>query len=136
MRWAVLALWVATETVGATMLRMFLRRGGLHDENLATSYPATLFANFSLGTASIIPWIMFLITGVGVLAWAAFAQFIAVILIGTILALPWHRAQRAGHPTPRGGGKPAFAYPRLVEAGHGLLAWSTAALAVVVALSQ
>lgn len=135
MKWAVLALWVATEVTGARMLTTFVRRGGPHDETIATSYLVTLIANFSLGSAAIALWTLFLITGVGVLAWAAFAQFVAVTMIGTVLALPWHRAHRMGGPTPRAGGAPAWGYRRIVEAGHGLLAWTTMLLALVVAVS-
>ncbi len=136
MQWVVLVLWIATEATGAIMVNKFIRRGGLTDETIATRYVAALFANFSLGTASIALWIMFLFTGVDELAWAAFAQFLVVILIGTILALPWHRARRSGHPTPLGGGEPAFAYPGLVEAGHAVLAWATAGCAAFVAFSR
>jgi hypothetical protein len=45
-----------------------------------------------------------------------------------ILALPWHRAQRRGQPLPEGGGAPAFVYPGIIEASHGIFAWATAAL--------
>lgn len=135
MQWAVLALWVATEATGAWMLTTFVQRGGLHDETIATSYLVTLIANFSLGSAAIVLWALFLITGVEVLAWAAFAQFVAVTAIGTVLALPWHRAHRTGRPTPRAGGAPAWGYRRIVEAGHGLLAWMTTLLVAVVAVS-
>lgn len=136
MRWAVLGLWVAVEVSGATMLATFVRRGGFHDENISTGYVAPLIGNFSLGTAAIVPWVIFLITGINALAWASFAQFLATVIIGTVLALPWHRAHRAGQPTPRSGGAPAWTYHTVVEAGHGLLAWATMILAGVVAASH
>jgi len=135
MQWVVLILWCVTEASGAIMLTTFLRRGGLHDPGVATSYVAALFANFSLGTASIVLWILFLLTDVRALALAGFIQFLIVILIGTLLALPWHRARRHGHPTSRGGGNPAFAYYGIVEASHGILAWLTAVTAGVVAFT-
>lgn len=55
-------------------------------------------------------------------------------VIGTVLAVPWHRAHRRGRPRPRAGGSPAWAYPRLVERGHGVLAWVTTAPAFAVAV--
>lgn len=134
MRWVVLAFWVATETTGAVMLRGFIKRGGLTDETLDPHYPATLFANFSLGSASVIPIVGFLTTRVRALAWASFVQLAAVVGIGTVLALPWHRARRRGRPTPLGGGEPAFRYNGFVEAGHGTLAWLTAISAGIAAI--
>lgn len=131
--WAVLALWTATEATGLRMLTTFVRRGGLHDETVAPSYPATLFANGSLGTAALALWGMYLGTRVRALAWVACGQFLAVNAIGSALALPWHRAEHAGEPTPRAGGSPAFGYRHGWEAAHAALAWSTAALAVVAA---
>ncbi|NJC71042.1 hypothetical protein HC031_15160 [Planosporangium thailandense] len=134
MPWAVLALWLATEVTGARMLAMFVRRDGLHDEGVASGYLVTLIANFTLGTASGIPWALHLATGVRILAWAAAVQLLFTTLIGTVLAVPWHRAHRRGRPTPEAGGPPAWTYPRLAESGHGLLAWATTALAFTVAV--
>ena len=134
MRWIVLALWISTEASGSIMLRGFIKRGGLADETLDPHYPATLFANFSLGSASVIPITAYLITGVRSLAWASFAQLTTVVGIGTVLALPWHRARRRGRPTPLGGGEPAFRYNGVVEASHGTLAWLTAISAGITAI--
>lgn len=134
MRWIVLVLWIGTEASGSIMLKGFIKRGGLTDETLDPHYPATLFANFSLGSASVIPIVASLVTGGRALAWAAFAQLGAVVGIGTVLALPWHRARRRGRPTPLAGGEPAFRYNGIVEAGHGTLAWLTAISAGVAAL--
>ena len=131
--WIVLALWTATEATGVTMLITFVRRGGMHDETLAPSYPATLFANGSLGTASVALWGLYLATRIRALAWVACGQFVVVNAIGTTLAVPWHRAEHGDKPTPRGGGRPAFGYRRGWEAGHATLAWTTAVTAAVVA---
>ena len=134
MRWVVLGLWITTELSGSVMLRGFIKRGGLTDEEFDPHYPATLFANFSLGSASVIPLVAFLVTRIRSLAWATFAQLATVVGIGTVLALPWHRARRRGRPTPLGGGKPAFHYSGVVEAGHGTLAWIMAISAGVMAI--
>jgi hypothetical protein len=131
--WVVLAMWAATEATGVRMLVTFVRRGGMRDETLAPSYPATLFANGSLGTASVALWGLYLATRIRALAWVACGQLVMVNAIGTTLALPWHRAEHGGEPTPRGGGRPAFGYRHGWEAGHAALAWSTAVTAVVVA---
>lgn len=131
--WIVLALWTATEATGVTMLVTFVRRGGMHDETLAPSYPATLFANGSLGTASVALWGLYLATRIRALAWAACGQLVVVNAIGTALAVPWHRAEHGGEPTPRAGGRPAFGYRRRWEATHATLAWTTVVTAAVVA---
>jgi len=130
---AAIALWLATELSGAVLVLGFFKRGGMGDTSLDSVYPAALFANFSLGSATIVPLACAQITGLRSLAVAAFVQFAAVVAIGTVLALPWHRARRAGHPTPRGGGRPAFFYPGVVEAAHGGFAWLTAAAAGIAA---
>lgn len=130
---AVLVLWAATEATGARMLITFVRRGGLHDRTVASSYPATLVANGSLGTAAISLWALFLATGIRALAWTACGQLVVVNAIGTALAVPWHRAEHAGEPRPRAGGRPAFLYRGRLEAAHAALAWSTAVLAAIAA---
>lgn len=131
--WTVMGLWAATEASGAKMLHTFVRRGGMHDESLATTYPAGLVANLTLGTAAGALWGLFVGTRVRTLAWAAFGQFGATIAVGTALAVPWHLAERAGRPSRRAGGPEALRYSRAVEASHAVLAWTTGALAGVVA---
>jgi hypothetical protein len=131
--WVVLALWTATEATGLKMLTSFARGGGFHDETVAPSYPAALVANGTLGTAGISLWALFLATRHRALAWAACGQLTTAIAIGTALAVPWHRARRAGRPTPRGGGRAAFRYLGGVEAGHAIAAWGTALLAATAA---
>ncbi len=131
--WTVLALWGATEVTGGKMLHTFIRRGGMHDGHLDTTYPAGLVANMSLGSAAITHWLLFLGTRRRSLAWAAVAQLGAAIVAGTALAVPWHLAERAGRPSRRAGGPEALRYSRVVEAGHAVMAWATALLAGVVA---
>lgn len=131
--WTVLGLWAVTEATGAKMLSGFVGRGGLHDEQLATTYPAGLVANGTLGTAAGALWALFMVTRIRALAWAAFGQFGVTIAAGTALAVPWHLAKRRGRPSRRAGGPEALRYPRAVEAGHAVLAWTTAALAGFVA---
>jgi hypothetical protein len=135
MPWVVLGLWIATEATGAQMLAGFVHRGGFSDEGVGGGYLVTLIGNFALGTASLVPWALYLATGEVALAWAGSVQLFLTTVIGTVLALPWHRAHRRGRPTPEAGGAPAWPYQRWVEAGHGALAWGTTTLAVVVAVS-
>ena len=115
------------------MLRTFIRRGGMHDQHLDTSYPAGLVANLTLGSAASAHWVLFLGTRKTSLAWAAVGQFGAAIVAGTALAVPWHLAERAGRPSRRAGGPEALRYSRVVEAAHAGLAWATAVGAGVVA---
>ncbi len=131
--WIVLGLWVATEATGAHMVRKFIRGGGLHDENLETTYPAGLVANGTLGTAAGGLWVLYLRTRIRTLAWAAFGQFAAAIAAGTALAVPWHLAKRTGRPSRRSGGPEALRYHLVVEVAHAVLAWTTAILAGIVA---
>jgi hypothetical protein len=131
--WALLIQWGITEATGVKMLRPFVRRGGMRDGDLETSYPAGLVANLTLGSGASILWSLFLATRQRSLAWAAVAQFGVAIGAGTALAVPWHLAERAGRPAGRAGGPEALRYSRAVEAGHAFAAWSTAVLAAIAA---
>lgn len=131
--WIVLGLWIASDATGAHMARKFVRGGGLHDENLETTYPAGLVANATLGTAASVLWVLFLRTRIRALARAASGQFAAAIAAGTALAVPWHLAKRTGRPSRRAGGPEALRYHLVVEVAHAVLAWATAILSGIVA---
>jgi hypothetical protein len=142
MEWAALVTWVVTALFGFVMLRVYLRRGGLRQEQ---GIPAPLlFGHFLLAAGGLVVWIVYLLSDSSALAWIAFVDLAVVAIGGWAMFGIWakHRQRLvagaqpgAGGAATAGGAVPAEqALPVPVIALHGLFAVATVLLVLLTAL--
>jgi hypothetical protein len=146
MEWAALIAWVITAGGGFTLLALWLRNGGMaqQDQPGRRIRPPQIFSHFALAAGGLVVWIIYLITDSDVLSWVAFVVLVPVALLGfTMFALWLQRRQSATAATatpaaagPRNGSaQPAEQrFPVPIVALHGLLAVTTVVLVLLTAL--
>jgi hypothetical protein len=88
---AALVAWATTALGGAYLLTTWLVRGGMRQRKAgATRFPATLIlGHFLLAASGLATWIAYVLTDIGVLAWAALAILLCVALLGFTMFLRW-----------------------------------------------
>jgi hypothetical protein len=99
---AVLATWLATEALGAFMLRSWIAGGGAHRARQQRGDPEgmslpVLTGHAGLNLAGLLFWIIFLASGAKALAWVALAFMAPAIGLGISTVTIW---------TPYPGGQP------------------------------
>jgi hypothetical protein len=144
---AALIAWLLTALGGAYLLRTWLARGGVRQQQTKTTrFPApVIFGHFLLAAAGLVVWIIYVIADTKALAWAAFVILLPVALLGFVMLARWipvHRARGAAS-TVRAAGpgtaqEPAVPaerdFPVAVVIGHGVLAVVTLVLVLLTAL--
>lgn len=142
---AALILWVLTAGGGFYLLGTWFVKGGLRQRPRSTHLPPqALFGHFLLAVAGLVVWIVYLITGLPTLAWAAFVLLVLVALLGFVMFARWlpvYRAQPTRAPSPGPGATaasdaqpPERHFPVAIVGGHGLLAVATLILVLLTAL--
>jgi hypothetical protein len=138
MEWAALISWVITAGGGFVLLGLWLRHGGMRqDEPGRRIRPPLILSHFALAATGLVLWIIYVISDSEVLAWIALAVLVAVALLGwTMFAIWWQRRQAgaAGAPAPPPDEPAEQRFPVPIVALHGLLAVTTVVLVFLAAL--
>jgi hypothetical protein len=108
----VLATWLATEALGAIMLRGWITSGGARRARLQRGEPEgmslpMLTGHAGLNLTGLLFWIIFLASGAKALAWIALAFMVPAIGLGISTVTIWT-------PYPGGEPKPDQAQPAVV----------------------
>jgi manganese efflux pump family protein len=100
---AALIIWIVTALAGATLLSIWLARGGLRQQGQGAGAsrfpPALIFGHFLLAATGLILWIIYLATDTGGLRWIAFAVLVVVATLGFTMATRWRQERQAAEAT-------------------------------------
>jgi hypothetical protein len=139
MEWAALITWVLTAGGGFVLLSIWLRRGGMRQQEAAGNRirPALILSHFLLAATGLVVWIVYLVADKDALAWIAFVILAVVALLGWTMFAIWARRRqtRAAEVATAAPGTPAEQhFPVSIVALHGLLAVITVVLVLLAAL--
>lgn len=138
---AALIAWVVTALGGFSLLGIWIRRGGVRQQQSGTSrLPApVLFGHFALAALGLVVWIVYVVADEDALAWTAFGLLLPVALLGFAMLARWipvHRERAAAIASP--GAEAAVPaerhFPTAVVWAHGLFAVATLVLVLLTAL--
>jgi hypothetical protein len=141
MRIAALVIWIVTALAGATLLSIWLARGGLRQQGQGAGAsrfpPALIFGHGLLAATGLIIWIIYLATDTDGLRWVAVAILLVVATLGFTMAARW-RQERAAAEAATGQTStvlpPEQHFPVPLIGLHGLLAVTTLVLVLLTAL--
>ncbi len=139
MKWAALVAWVITAGGGVVLLSIWLRRGGMRQQQEAGNRirPPLILSHFLLAAAGLVVWIIYLRADRDALAWIAFVILAVVALLGWTMFAIWFRRRQApvGDTAPAASSNPPEQhFPVAVVTLHGLLAVTTVVLVLLAAL--
>jgi hypothetical protein len=138
MEWAALISWVLTAGGGFVLLSIWLRRGGMRQNQDAGNRirPPLILSHFLLAATGLVIWIIYIAADKDVLAWIAFVILAVVALLGSTMFAIWARRRQSAAveaaTTP--GTPPEQHFPVPIVAVHGLLAVTTVVLVLLTAL--
>jgi hypothetical protein len=91
MRLATLVSWLVTASLGAYMLRAWLKRGGLRRERARAGGlpPQLIFGHAGLALFGLLVWVSYLATGVRPLAWTAVSLLMVTVGLGLSTVTLW-----------------------------------------------
>jgi manganese efflux pump family protein len=151
---AALITWIIAALGGATMLGIWIQRGGPRTPRTSKFPPGLIFGHFALAAIGLVIWIIYVITDTESLKWVAFIVLLPVALLGfTMLArwIPTYRSPKLVAADTAGGREGASAtgdggagavvpaekyFPVAFVVGHGLSAVVTLVLVLLTALSE
>ena len=136
MDWAALITWVLTAGGGFVLFAIWLKNGGMAQQERGRIRPALILSHFALAATGLVLWIVYVASDSKGIAWVAFVLLLAVAAIGFTMLGIW-LGQRRG----RGGdvlGSPAGGaaeqrFPVPIVGLHGLLAATTLVLVFLAA---
>jgi hypothetical protein len=144
---AALIAWIVTALGGFTLLGLWLRRGGLaQQESKKTSFrPGVVFGHFLFAAAGLVIWIVYVVTDSESLTWLSLGILVVVAALGFTLFFRWLGVRRTAAPAAASTGaatagtaataEPAErGLPVMVVAAHGVLAVTTVVLVLLAAL--
>jgi dipeptide/tripeptide permease len=139
MKWAALIAWVITAGGGFVLLSIWLKRGGMQQQQEAGNRirPALILSHFLLAAGGLVVWIIYSNTDKDALAWIAFAILAIVAGLGWMMFAIWFRRRQAragGTEMATPGVPPEQHFPVSVVALHGALAVTTVVLVLLTAL--
>jgi hypothetical protein len=138
MEWAALIAWVITAGGGFVLLSIWLKRGGMRQQQEAGNRirPPLILSHFLLAATGLVIWIVYVIADKDALAWIAFVILAVVAALGfTMFAIWLRRRQAATGGTDVALGAPAEQhFPVSIVTLHGLLAVTTVVLVLLTAL--
>jgi hypothetical protein len=144
MEWAALIAWVITAGGGFTLLALWLRNGGMaqQDQPGRRIRPPQILSHFGLAAGGLVVWIIYLITDSDVLSWVAFVVLVPVALLGFTMFALWLQRRQAGTTAAPVGAGPANGsaqpaeqrFPVPIVALHGVLAVTTVVLVLLTAI--
>jgi hypothetical protein len=128
MDWAALITWVLTATGGFVLLVVWLKNGGMNQQDGGRIRSARILTHFALAAIGLVLWIVFVASGSSALAWTAFALLLVVALIGFSMLALW-LAQRSRREVAAAEQR----FPVAVVGLHGVLAATTLVLVFLAA---
>lgn len=128
MNWAALVTWVLTAGGGFVLLTIWLRNGGMGQQDGARIRSARILSHFALAAIGLVLWIGYVASGSATLAWVAFALLAVVALIGFSMLFIW-LAQRKNREVAAAEQR----FPVAIVGLHGLLAATTLVLVFLAA---
>jgi manganese efflux pump family protein len=137
MEWAALISWIVTAGGGFVLLGLWVRHGGMRQQEGRQIRPPLILSHFGLAATGLVLWIIFVASDSDALAWIAFAILAIVAALGwTMFALWWQRRQAGAAAAPASTpGLPAEQhFPVPIVALHGLLAVTTLVLVFLTAI--
>ena len=128
MDWAALITWVLTAAGGFVLLVVWLKNGGMNQQDGGRIRSARILTHFALAAIGLVLWIVFVASGSSALAWTAFALLLVVALIGFSMLAIW-LAQRSRSEAAAAEQR----FPVAVVGLHGALAATTLVLVFLAA---
>jgi hypothetical protein len=128
MDWAALITWVLTAAGGFVLLVVWLKNGGMNQQDGGRIRSARILTHFALAAIGLVLWIVFVASGSSALAWIAFALLLVVALIGFSMLAIW-LAQRSRSEVAAAEQR----FPVVVVGLHGVLAATTLVLVFLAA---
>ena len=141
---AALATWITTAGGGLYLLTIWLIEYDREFQSAAaTRLPVPVIsAHALLAVAGLVVWVVYLITDIPRLAWAAAVTLAVVASLGVTMAARWVKVYRVhGSPAAHGGrqampGPPERNFPLPVVIGHGVFALATIVLVALTAVRE
>jgi hypothetical protein len=132
---AALITWIVTALGGFTLLSLWLRSGGLsQQESKTTSFRSgVIFGHFLFAAAGLVLWIVYVVTDTGSLSWLSLAVLVVVALLGFAMFYRWLGVRRTAVMAASAPAERSLPVP--VVALHGVLAVATVVLVLLAALS-
>jgi small-conductance mechanosensitive channel len=139
MEWAALISWVLTAGGGFVLLSIWLRRGGMRQQQEGGNRirPPLILSHFLLAATGLVIWIIYLAADEEALAWIAFVILAVVAVLGWTMFAIWARrrqTRRTEIETAAPGTPAEQHFPVPVVALHGVLAVTTVVLVLLAAL--
>jgi hypothetical protein len=127
MDWAALITWVLTAAGGFVLLVIWLKNGGMNQQDGGRIRSARILSHFALAAVGLVLWIVYVASDSSALAWIAFALLLVVALIGFSMLAIWlaQRSRREAAAEQR--------FPVAVVGLHGVLAATTLVLVFLAA---
>jgi hypothetical protein len=129
MNWAALILWIITAGGGFVLLAIWLKNGGMQQQDRGRIRPPLILTHFALAATGLVLWIIYVANDSSTLAWIAFAILAVVALIGFTMFAAW-LSQRQAHDVAAAEQR----FPVAVVGLHGLLAATTLVLVFLAAV--
>src|SRR6184192_1335712 len=137
MDWAALITWVLTAGGGFVLLAIWLKNGGMAQQDRGRIRPALILSHFGLAATGLVLWIIYVASDSEALAWIAFVLLLVVATIGFTMFAIWlqqrQRAAGAGE-TAAPDEPPEQNFPVPIVVLHGLLAAATLVLVFLAAV--
>ena len=140
MEWAALISWVLTAGGGFVLLSIWLRRGGMRQQQEAGNRirPPLILSHFLLAATGLVIWIIYLAADKEALAWIAFAILAVVALLGWTMFAIWARRRQGRAVAAEEASAPGIPaeqhFPVSIVTLHGILAVTTVVLVLLAAL--
>jgi hypothetical protein len=131
MEWAALITWVLTAGGGFFLLTIWLKNGGMAQQERGRIRPPLILGHFALAATGLVLWIIYVASDSDALAWIAFVLLLVVAAIGFTMFGIWigQRRGRGGDVTAAPSAHAAEQrFPVAIVGVHGLLAATTLVL--------
>ena len=89
MDWAALITWVLTAGGGFVLLAIWLKNGGMAQQESGRIKPALILSHFALAATGLVLWIIYIASDSDALAWVAFGLLAVVALLGFTMFAIW-----------------------------------------------
>jgi hypothetical protein len=128
MNWAALIAWVLTAGGGFVLLAIWLKNGGMSQQDGGRIRSARILGHFALAAIGLVLWIVYVAGDSSTIAWIAFALLLVVALIGFSMLALWLTQRKRKDVAPA-----EQRFPVAIVGLHGLLAATTLVLVFLAA---
>ena len=97
MDWAALITWVLTAGGGFVLFAIWLKNGGMAQQERGRIRPALILSHFALAATGLVLWIVYVASDSKGIAWVAFVLLLAVAAIGFTMLGIWLGHGQLGH---------------------------------------